>query len=127
VRHEARPVNGYQVWSGGPWVSLYGHRFATILQWDRKQAIGMDLDAKEYTTYGIDDLGRPLRNQTAPVPISPVKTEPWGATLQVYVDDVDTGERKTMFGYTARHIIRTERRVPGSGAVSQAQEIKRQK
>jgi len=126
VRHEARPVNGYQVWSGGPWVSLYGHRFATILQCDRKQAISI-MDLEEYTTYAIDDLGRPLRNQTAPVPISPVKTEPSGATLHAYVDDVDTGERKTMFGYTVRHIIRAERRVPGSGAVSQAQEIKGEK
>src|ERR1700731_766991 len=32
TRYEARSVNGYQAWRGGPWVSLHGHRFATILQ-----------------------------------------------------------------------------------------------
>jgi hypothetical protein len=125
TRYEARSVNGYQAWSGGPWVSVYGHRFATILQCDKKRAISLDLDAHEYTSYEINDLGRPVRNQAAQVPIPPVQTEPSGASLDVYVDDVDTGERKTLFGYTARRSIRTERRVPGAGAVSQAQEIKR--
>ena len=121
TRYESRSVNGYQAWGGGPWVSLHGHRLATILQFDTKRAISLDLDAHEYTSFEIDDQGRP--NQPVPIPL--FKTEPSGATLDVYVDDADTGERKTMFGFSARHIIRTERRVPGPGAISEPQEIKR--
>jgi len=56
---------------------------------------------------------------------TPMPLQPSGATLTVNIEDIDTGERKLMFGYTARHIIRTERRVPGPGAISLARETKR--
>jgi hypothetical protein len=103
---------------------MYGHRVATIYQCDTMRAITLDLDSREYISYEIDDKGRPVRSQPGAVPMPPIRPEPSGATLNVYLDDVDTGERKTMFGYTARHSIRTERHVPDPGAVSQPQEVK---
>jgi hypothetical protein len=125
TRHETRSLSEYQAWRGGPRVSLYGHRFATISQCDKNLAIRLDLDANEYDTYEIDDQGRPKRTAASmPMPVFPY-SERSGGVLNIYVDDVDTGERKTMFGYTARHSVQVESRVPGPGAVSQPQKIER--
>jgi hypothetical protein len=41
-----------------------------------------------------------------------------GGTLQIWIDSVDTGERKTIFGRVARRIITRERRIPSLGACS---------
>ena len=110
TRIESRSVSGFQAWSGGPTVFSYGHRTATIYQCDARRLIFLDLDAHEYMSVEIDEQGRPAN----PRPMgTPMPLQPSGATLTVNIEDIDTGERKVMFGYTARHIIRTERRVPG--------------
>jgi len=122
TRIENRSVSGFQAWSGGPTVFSYGHRTATIYQSDARRLIFLDLDAHEYMSVEIDEQGRPAN----PRPMgTPMPLQPSGATLTVNIEDIDTGERKVMFGYTARHIIRTERRVPGPGAISLAQETER--
>jgi hypothetical protein len=41
-----------------------------------------------------------------------------GKTIDIYRDYVDTGERRWMFGHLARHVIRSERRVPEPGSCS---------
>jgi hypothetical protein len=41
-----------------------------------------------------------------------------GKTVNIYDETVDTGERKDLFGYTARHIITRERQVAEPGACS---------
>jgi hypothetical protein len=122
TRTETRSFSGYQAWNGGPTVFSYGHRTATVYQCDARRLILLDLDAHEYMTVEIDEQGRPTspRLMGTSMPL-----QPSGATLTINVEDIDTGERKVMFGYTARHIIRMERRVPGPGAQSLAQESKR--
>jgi len=122
TRIENRSVSGFQAWNGGPTVFSYGHRTATIYQCDARRLILLDLDAHEYASVEIDGQGRPA----SPRPIgTPMPLQPSGATLTINIEDIDTGERKVMFGYSARHIVRTERRVPGPGAISLAQETKR--
>jgi hypothetical protein len=122
TRTETRPFSGYQAWSGGPTVFYYGHRTATIYQCDVRRLILLDLDAHEYMSTEIDEQGRPAN----PRPMgTPMPMQPSGATLTINIENIDTGERKVMFGYTARHIIRIERRVPGPGATSLAQESTR--
>jgi hypothetical protein len=122
TRIESRSVTGFPAWSGGPTVFSYGHRIATIYQCDARQLILLDLDAHEFTSVEIDEQGRPAN----PRPMgTTMPLQPSGGTLAINIEDIDTGERKLMFGYTARHIIRTERRVPGPGAISLAQESKR--
>jgi hypothetical protein len=122
TRIETRSFSGYRACSGGPTAFSYGHRTATIYQCDARRLIFLDLDSHEYTSIEIDEQGRPtsLRPMGAPMPM-----QPSGATLTINIEEIDTGERKVMFGYTARHIIRTERRVPGPGAISLAQETNR--
>jgi hypothetical protein len=122
ARIETRPVTGYQAWRRGPMVFSYGHRTATIYQCDARRLIVLDLDSHEYTSIEIDEQGRPARPRLMG---TPMPLQPSGATLTINIEDIDTGERKVMFGYTARHIVRTERRVPGPGAMSLAQESKR--
>jgi len=122
TRIESRSVSGFQAWSSGPTVFSYGHRTATIYQCDARRLILSDLDAHEYTSIEIDEQGRPA----SPRPMgTPMPLQPSGATLTINIEDIDTGERKVMFGHTARHIVRTERRVPSPGAISLAQETKR--
>ena len=122
TRIESRSVTGFPAWSGGPTVFSYGHRIATIYQCDARRLLILDLDAHEYMSTDIDEQGRP----TSPRPVgTTLPLQPSGGTLAINIEDMDTGERKVIFGYTARHIIRTERRVPGPGAISLAQESKR--
>jgi hypothetical protein len=45
-----------------------------------------------------------------------------GGTLDISIQNIDTGERKEMFGHTARHIITREKRVAGPGACSRDSE-----
>jgi hypothetical protein len=117
-----RPYSGFQAWNGGPTVFSYGHRNATIYQCDTRWLMFLDLDSQEYTSVEIDEQGRP----TNPRPMgTPMPMQPSGATLTINIEDIDTGERKVMFGYTARHIIRTEKRLPSPGSISLAQETRR--
>ena len=122
TRTENRPSSGYQAWSGGPTVFSYGHRTAMIYQCDARRLISLDLDSHEYTSVEIDEQGRPATPQSIGTPI-PMR--PSGGTLTINIEDADTRERKVMFGYTARHVVRTETYMPGPGAVSLAQESKR--
>lgn len=41
-----------------------------------------------------------------------------GGTLDISIENIDTGERKQLFGHLARHIITREKRVAGPGACS---------
>jgi hypothetical protein len=120
---DTRPYSGFQSWNGGPTVFSYGHRTATIYQCDARRLMFLDLDSQEYTSVEIDEPGRPTNLRPMGTPM-PIPVQPSGATLTINFEDIDTGERKAKFGYTARHIIRTEKRVPSPGAISLAQETK---
>jgi hypothetical protein len=71
----------------------------------------LDLDAHEYTTYESDARGGSLKPHARPITQS-------GGTLQIFIDNIDTGERKEMFGHVARRVITREKRVAGPGACS---------
>jgi hypothetical protein len=102
------------------WQSRMGDRsgppMASIIQrGDHDRVFVLDLQAKEYLTYETDtngmDLGARRRN-----------TASSGGTLKIFIDYFDTGERKELFGHTARHILTTERRVASAGACSRDSE-----
>jgi len=90
----------------------FGHRRAMIQQCDAHRSIMLDLDAHEYTSTELDDSG-------VPTTLVPRKVTPPDSsdrpTEQIFTDSVDTGERKEMFGYTARHIVTKEQRVSSEG------------
>lgn len=119
-RSESRDYRMYPLWSGGPSAPFFGHRVATIYQCDAKRVLELDLDAREYTSHESDEQGQLV--YARPRSISNV---PSGGTLTINVTDVDTGEKRVMFGYPAEHIVRTEKRVPSPQAVSREEESER--
>ncbi|HEY2170902.1 MAG TPA: hypothetical protein VGJ30_14850 [Candidatus Angelobacter sp.] len=84
---------------------------ATIIQRGEHDRVFMlDLAAHEYITYETDPRG-----STVAVKRPMVDS---GGTLKIWIESTDTGERKELFGHTARHIITREKRVAGPGACS---------
>jgi hypothetical protein len=88
-----------------------GPPMATIVMrgGDHNRIFVLDLDAHEYTAYETDARGAGIR----PRPVTQS-----GGVLQIFIENIDTGERKDMFGHVARHIITREKRVAGPGACS---------
>jgi hypothetical protein len=76
---------------------------------ERNRIFVLDLDAREYTTYETDARGVGFR----PRPMTDS-----GGKLQIWIENIDTGERKEIFGHMARHIITREKRIAGPGACS---------
>ena len=71
----------------------------------------LDLDAHEYTAFETDQRGIAVGAKSLPV-------ERKKGTVDLWIESTDTGERQEMFGYTARHIITREQRIPGPGSCS---------
>lgn len=88
---------------------------AIILRGEHDRVFVLDMQAHEYTSYETDTRG-------TTVGIKPRPTIDSGGTLQIWIQNTDTGERKEIFGHMARHIITHERRVAGPGACSKPSE-----
>jgi hypothetical protein len=82
-----------------------------ILRGDRDRVFVLDLTAREYISYETD-------SRATTVGIKPKPTVNSGGTLQIWIENIDTGERKELFGRVARHIITREKRIAGPGACS---------
>ena len=91
-------------WSSPPMASI-------IQRGEHDRVFVLDLQAREYVTYEADS-----HSPSAAAPGKPVADS--SGTLQIWTQSIDTGERKTMFGRTARHIITRERRTASPGACS---------
>jgi len=81
-----------------------------ILRGERDRIFVLDLQAHEYTSYENNSRGS--------VSLKPRTAVDSGGKLQIWIENVDTGERKDIFGHVARHIITHEKRVAGPGACS---------
>ncbi|HWX55714.1 MAG TPA: hypothetical protein VN176_14090 [Verrucomicrobiae bacterium] len=89
---------------------------ASIVQeGDRERVFVLDLQAKEFVSYETDSRGTPLGAKSKQVSDS-------GGVLQIWIDHVDTGERKEILGYVARHIITREKRIASPKACSGSSE-----
>jgi hypothetical protein len=86
-----------------------------ILGGERQKVFVLDLQAHEFVTYETDARGLALG-------VRPKPTGDSGGTLQIWLDYVDTGERKEIFGHLARHIITREKRIASPGACSGSSE-----
>ena len=88
-----------------------GPPMATIIQrGERDRVFMLDLAAHEYITYEMNSRGSTVAMKRPMVES--------GGTLKISIETTDTGERKELFGHTARHIITRERRVAAPGACS---------
>jgi len=93
-----------QIFSG----NVKGHHRALIQKKGTTsiQAYDLDLDAHEYVSYQTNLQG------VAPG-AKPIAVKPSGKTYVINTEVVDTGERKEMFGHTARHLITSEKSIGG--------------
>ncbi len=117
-RFEWRSLAGWAAKPGDPTTYTYGHPVATIYQCDQRRVVSLDLEAREYTSYELDERGLPKGTK-------PRRLEPSGGTVTITIESIDTGERKEVFGFTARHIIIREKRVASPGAISEGGESER--
>ena len=80
--------------------------FTTILQCDLKRTLTINEKTKTYLISSSDSMntaGAPGDGGPA-VAAPPTPTEPRGGVVNIVNTITDTGERKEMFGFTARHI-----------------------
>jgi hypothetical protein len=100
----------------------YGPRLARITRCDLGESYELNLDTFEYTSapYPPKPLteeeikARGLETLKARFPESP--------TIRVEIKTTDTGERKEIFGHTARHVITTRTQTPLEGSHAEPQE-----
>jgi len=106
-RSDSRSVAGHALHPGDKPVYTWGPRQAFIQQCDARRSLMLNLDAREYTSHELDEHG--VAKGFKPAVIE--HKEPAKGSVEIFIDSVDTGERKEMFGHTARHIVTRERRV----------------
>jgi len=99
-----------------------GPRLVAITRCDLGQHFELNLDTSEYTA-----------SSYPPKPLTPEQIKARGfqtapgyasdkPTLRIEITTNDTGERKKMLGYSARHVITTTKQIPLEGSHSQPQE-----
>lgn len=104
----------------GPFVYVPGPPIATITRCDLNQIFVLNLDDREYTVMPVPKppSKEELQARAAQQPKPATPPQP---TLLIETTTHDTGERKKMFGYTARHVITTRKQIPlvDSGQIPQ--------
>jgi hypothetical protein len=82
----------------------YGYDTVTITQCDLKRTIQLSDTTKKYVIT-LMETGQPSVSTTpgtpAPAPATPSRS---GGVVEYVTSSIDTGERKEMFGFTARHV-----------------------
>jgi hypothetical protein len=119
-RVEYRKVAGRRS-ADGSTQPVTGPRIATITRCDLGQGFELKLDAKTYSSALYPPkpfTDAEMKARGIPEPQAPTSSKP---TLRIETTTVDTGERKQMFGYTARHVIITRKQMPLAGSHLQSQ------
>jgi hypothetical protein len=101
----------------------YGPHIASITRCDLGQMFQLNLDAHEYSSAPYPP--KPLTKEqmeTIGIKAAPARQPPSKPTLLIETTTVDTGERKQLFGHTARHIIVTRKETPLEGSQREPQE-----
>ena len=116
-RREHRGSFGYRLRSNGRTIFCAAPRTALITRCDLKQTFHLNLDDREYAASPLQTF--PTREEmlaraaaSGQLVVAPQR-EP---TVLVETETVDTGERKELFGHTARHVVATRRIIPLAGA-----------
>jgi hypothetical protein len=116
-RREHRGSTGYRLRPNGRTMFRPGPRTALITRCDLKRTFHLNLDDRQYTAGPLQAF--PTRDEllaraaaSGQLVVVPQR-EP---TLLVETETVDTGERKEVFGHTARRVVTTRRIIPLAGA-----------
>jgi hypothetical protein len=99
------------LWPGGPVVYVSDPSIVTITRCDLDQISVLNLDDREYmaTSASKSPEREALLARAAKQPRPAVQPQP---TLLIETTTKDTGERREMFGYTARHVVTTRKQIP---------------
>jgi hypothetical protein len=84
-----------------------GGQMVTITQCDLRRNIQIMPMMKTYMIQPYDQAATPTTGDVTPGPAGPSKPVTKGGVVTSTITIRDTGERKQMFGYTARHIVST--------------------
>lgn len=121
-RVESRGVSGGRPAADGSIPVTYGPRLAWIVRCDLGQSFELNLDTHEYTTHPYPPqpfTKEEMARRGIPNRMTYVSDKP---TLRIEVTTSDAGERKELFGHSARHVITTRKQIPLEGSASSAQE-----
>lgn len=88
--------------------NAYGPQFFQIYNAGSRRFYTLDAAARVYT----------VRRMEPPKHTSLARRSESGKTISIYLDTVDTGERRWILGHWARHVIQSERRVSEPGSCS---------
>jgi hypothetical protein len=130
IQGEWRRSERPRSWSGranadGSMQRIYGPRTVTIVRPDLAKMFELNLDALEYVARPYPpEKPRPYtKEQMEALGIKmPSPAEAAKPTFRIETVTKDTGERKDLFGYVARHVITTRREIPLDGSRREAQE-----
>jgi hypothetical protein len=134
LQGESRRLQYHRGYTGktqpdGSSVRVYGPRIVMIARPDLEQMFELNLDASQYARmpYPPNQNLQPLTKEQ--LEARGIKMPPPGETakptFRIETVTKDTGERKEMFGYVARHVITTRREIPLEGSRRDAQEMTR--
>jgi hypothetical protein len=101
--------------------STYGPPLAFITRCDMGQNFDLNLEDKQYASSPIPKFPSAAESQALAAKHS-ASTALRTPTILIEITTVDTGERKNLFGYEARHVITTEKHTRLSGSKDDDQE-----
>ncbi|MGH9531751.1 MAG: hypothetical protein ACRD2Q_05115 [Terriglobales bacterium] len=81
-----------------------GMTLTSVMQCDQKRIVQINDRCKVYMVSSTDEEEAPAGPAAAPAPTTPVKKTTRGGVITFVSTTTDTNERKTMFGYVARHL-----------------------
>lgn len=112
------PKDGTRYVDGSYRPSLVG-----IVRCDLKKSFRLNMDAKEYEDQFFEDSRiRPRVGATMPMQSGQSSGMPSLPKTRIETVTKDTGERKEMFGHTARHVITTIKSIPVEDSQPQSSE-----
>jgi hypothetical protein len=120
-RMDYRNATGGAMRADGSSDVRYGPHIASITRCDLGQILELNLDAREYRAvpYPPNPLTKEQTEARGITPQVGASSEP---TLLIETTTVVTGERREVFGHTARRVLTTRKQTPLEGSQSQPQE-----
>lgn len=103
---------GYRqaLWPGGPSASFRWPRVVQIIRCDLGQRFTMNLDERRYSSEPYPRVPTAAERQAYAARVPQVENRK--PTVLVEISTKDTGERREMFGYMARHVVTTRTDAP---------------
>jgi hypothetical protein len=109
-------VKGMRKRTEGGGMMGIGSNLVTIEQCDKQRTVTLNDKKKKYfiDPFGTEEVNdEPIKPAAKTKPVTEKKT---GGTIYRYFNITDTGERKKMFGFTARHVWTTDKMKPSADA-----------